>query len=62
VLHRRPRISRGDFISLDGNDGSIYADRLAVTSECPERELTAIARWRGLAQGVRNEAVHAATR
>jgi pyruvate,orthophosphate dikinase len=36
----------GDFISLDGNDGSIYADRLSVTSERPERELAAIARWR----------------
>jgi pyruvate,orthophosphate dikinase len=36
----------GDFISLDGNDGSIYADRLSVTSERPERELAVIARWR----------------
>jgi len=38
----------GDFISLDGNDGSIYAGRLSVTSERPERELAAIARWRAV--------------
>ena len=50
----------GDFISLDGNDGSIYADRLSVTSERPERELAAISRWRDSIGGVRNEAAQTA--
>ncbi len=35
----------GDFISLDGNDGGIYAGRLAVLDERPERELAIIAGW-----------------
>jgi len=39
-------LQEGDLLSLDGNDGGIYAGRLAVIAERPERELTRIASWR----------------
>ncbi len=38
-------LNEGDSISLDGNDGSIYAGALAVIEERPERELARIASW-----------------
>lgn len=38
-------LNEGDSISLDGNDGSIYAGALAVIEERPERELAKIASW-----------------
>ena len=37
----------GEFLSLDGNDGAIFAGVLPVMTECPERELAIVARWRG---------------
>jgi pyruvate,orthophosphate dikinase len=36
-------MNEGDFLSIDGNDGGIYAGKLAVVSERPERELARIA-------------------
>ncbi len=36
----------GDFLSLDGNSGGVYAGRLAPLTERPERALKAIAEWR----------------
>jgi pyruvate, orthophosphate dikinase len=39
-------LAEGDFLSLDGNDGSIYPGRLEAISERPQRELEAVARWR----------------
>ncbi len=39
--------NEGDFVSIDGNDGGIYAGKLEVISERPERELARIAAWRG---------------
>ena len=38
-------LNEGDSISLDGNDGSIYAGALAVMEERPEQELAKIASW-----------------
>jgi pyruvate,orthophosphate dikinase len=35
----------GDLLSLDGNDGGIYAGKLEVVTERPERELARIANW-----------------
>ena len=35
----------GEFLSLDGNDGGIYAGQLDVVTERPERELARIANW-----------------
>ncbi len=40
-------LTEGDFLSIDGNDGGIYAGKLEVVSERPERELARIAAWRG---------------
>ncbi|MGB6940821.1 MAG: hypothetical protein WBE37_00325 [Bryobacteraceae bacterium] len=37
--------TEGDFRSIDGNDGGIYAGKLEVVSERPERELAKIAEW-----------------
>ena len=34
--------SEGDFLSLDGNDGAVYAGRLLVVAERPERELAIV--------------------
>ncbi len=36
-------LTEGDFLSIDGNDGGIYAGKLEVVSERPERELAKIA-------------------
>jgi pyruvate,orthophosphate dikinase len=36
----------GDFISLDGNSGAVYAGRLAPLTERPDKALAAIAGWR----------------
>ncbi|HYA18149.1 MAG TPA: PEP/pyruvate-binding domain-containing protein [Bryobacteraceae bacterium] len=36
----------GDVISLDGNDGCIYAGKLEMVTERPERELASIAQWK----------------
>jgi pyruvate,orthophosphate dikinase len=36
----------GELLSLDGNDGGIYAGRLQVVTERPERELRRITSWR----------------
>ncbi|MGP6191479.1 MAG: PEP/pyruvate-binding domain-containing protein [Vulcanimicrobiaceae bacterium] len=38
--------AEGDPLSLDGNDGAIYPGILQTTTERPERELAAVARWR----------------
>lgn len=38
-------IRAGDIVSLDGNDGCVYAGTLEMIAERPERELAAIARW-----------------
>jgi pyruvate,orthophosphate dikinase len=35
-----------DLLSLDGNIGAVYAGKLALVTERPERALAAIARWR----------------
>ncbi|MBB4196656.1 hypothetical protein CCR94_20295 [Rhodoblastus sphagnicola] len=39
-------INEGDFISLDGNSGAVYAGRLAPLTERPDKALAAIAGWR----------------
>ncbi len=38
-------IQEGQFLSLDGNDGGVYAGRLDVVTERPDRELARIAAW-----------------
>ena len=38
----------GDFLSIDRNDGGIYAGKLEVVSGRPERELTGVARLANL--------------
>jgi pyruvate,orthophosphate dikinase len=38
--------NEGDFISLDGNAGAVYAGRRASLTERPERALSAVAGWR----------------
>jgi pyruvate,orthophosphate dikinase len=38
--------NEGDFISLDGNAGAVYAGRRASLTERPERALAAVAGWR----------------
>jgi pyruvate, orthophosphate dikinase len=44
-------LAEGDLLSLDANDGAIYAGRLETVVERPEREIAAIRGWR--------QAVHA---
>ena len=39
-------LAEGDTLSIDGNDGAVYAGKLAVVTERPERELAIIGRWR----------------
>ncbi len=39
-------MNEGDLLSIDGNDGGIYAGELELISERPERELSRIAAWR----------------
>jgi pyruvate,orthophosphate dikinase len=51
LSHRQCRIGgtlfdEGDFISLDGNAGAVYAGRLAPLTERPDKALAAIASWR----------------
>ncbi len=43
-------LQEGDFLSLDGNEGTIHAGRLPVVTERPERECAAVARWRADAE------------
>jgi len=55
VVERTVRIgdrvlTEGEFLSIDGNDGTIYAGRLAVVTERPERELAVIKAWRAAAK------------
>jgi len=38
-------LREGEFLSLDGNNGDVYAGKLEVVTERPERELARIARW-----------------
>lgn len=38
--------SEGDFLSLDGNDGAVYAGSLTVVTERPDRELAVVESWR----------------
>ena len=40
------RVTEGDFLSLDGHSGKIYAGRLEVETQRPCEELTIVARWR----------------
>jgi pyruvate,orthophosphate dikinase len=42
--------NEGDFISLDGNAGAVYANRLVPLTERPEKALVAIAGWRASAE------------
>ncbi len=35
----------GEFLSLDGNNGGIYAGKLDVVTERPDSELARIAEW-----------------
>jgi pyruvate, orthophosphate dikinase len=37
------KLTEGAAISLDGNTGAVYAGRLAVVTERPERELAMLA-------------------
>jgi pyruvate, orthophosphate dikinase len=39
-------LREGEFLSLDGNDGSVYSGKLEILAERPEAELTKIASWR----------------
>jgi pyruvate, orthophosphate dikinase len=43
-------LAEGEFLSIDGNDGTIYPGRLAVVTERPERELAVIKTWRAAAK------------
>jgi pyruvate,orthophosphate dikinase len=38
--------AEGDWLTLDGNSGDVYAGRLDVTLERPEAQLAIIASWR----------------
>jgi pyruvate,orthophosphate dikinase len=46
------KVAEGDFLSLDGNDGSIYPGPLEVITERPERDLEAVTRWRRSIVGI----------
>jgi pyruvate,orthophosphate dikinase len=39
-------LKEGDWLSIDGETGSIYLGRLEVVTDRPEAELAEIARWR----------------
>ncbi|HEY6892818.1 MAG TPA: PEP/pyruvate-binding domain-containing protein [Rhodanobacteraceae bacterium] len=41
------RFREGDILTIDGESGFIYAGAVPVVTERPERELSAIAAWRG---------------
>ena len=43
------QLNEGDFLSLDGNSGAVYAGKLEPLIERPERALRAIADWRRVA-------------
>jgi len=50
LLQRSCRIGEktmreGEFLSLDGNDGGVYAGQLEVVTERPQQELERIAHW-----------------
>lgn len=50
LTHRQCRIAgrtfqEGEVVSLDGNEGCVYAGAVEVVTERPERELAAIASW-----------------
>jgi len=54
LAHRQCRIGgtvldEGDFLSLDGNGGAVYAGKLEALVERPERALAAIGGWRRIA-------------
>jgi pyruvate,orthophosphate dikinase len=40
----------GEFLSLDGNNGGVYAGKLDVLTERPERELSSVASWHASAK------------
>jgi pyruvate,orthophosphate dikinase len=40
------QLMEGEYLSIDGNDGAIYPDRLTMVTERPERELAVIKTWR----------------
>ena len=42
----KQNLREGEFLSLDGNDGSIYAGKLDVIAERPDIELAKIGGWR----------------
>jgi len=42
----RKTMREGEFLSLDGNNGGIYAGKLNVVTERPDRELARIEGWR----------------
>jgi pyruvate,orthophosphate dikinase len=39
-------LNEGDFLSLDGNAGAVYAGRLEPLTERPEKALAVVAGWR----------------
>lgn len=41
-------IREGDWLSIDGGDGSVYLDRCTVITERPDKELAEIERWKAL--------------
>ena len=52
--HRQCRIggallNEGEYVSLDGNSGAVYAGKLEALIERPKRALAAIERWRAAA-------------
>lgn len=49
-------LAEGDFLSIDGDSGSVYLGRREIVTTRPEAELAEVARWRAAAG-----AVHAAT-
>jgi pyruvate,orthophosphate dikinase len=51
LVHRQCRIgemllNEGDFVSLDGNSGAVYAGKLEPLVERPDHALATIAAWR----------------
>jgi pyruvate,orthophosphate dikinase len=42
------RLHEGDYVTLDGNTGRIYAGRLPLIHERPEAELTELTAWRSV--------------
>ena len=52
-------LAEGDFISIDGNDGAIYAGPSTIVTERPERELAVIETWRTTATPRQRAKTHA---